>query len=133
MKKRDLLTPIGITLGFIMIMIAIIAKGGDNATSFMDVSSIFIVIGGLVASLLINFKMDQIKLTGKVLNEAFHKNDQRLSELITLFIRLSEQAGREGLLALENELEDVNRSEEHTSELQSRFDLVCRLLLETKK
>src|SRR5699024_11495677 len=25
------------------------------------------------------------------------------------------------------------RSEEHTSELQSRFDLVCRLLLENKK
>src|SRR5437868_10894663 len=25
------------------------------------------------------------------------------------------------------------RSEEHTSELQSRFDLVCRLLLEKKK
>src|SRR5207249_9358805 len=31
---------------------------------------------------------------------------------------------REGPLAL--------RSEEHTSELQSRFDLVCRLLLEKK-
>src|SRR5699024_12778715 len=36
------------------------------------------------------------------------------------------------------ELVDVNlikhfRSEEHTSELQSRFDLVCRLLLEKKK
>src|SRR5699024_2439167 len=32
---------------------------------------------------------------------------------------------------------DINewqgRSEEHTSELQSRFDLVCRLLLEKKK
>src|SRR5207249_5049978 len=27
----------------------------------------------------------------------------------------------------------VCRSEEHTSELQSRFDLVCRLLLEKKK
>src|SRR5207249_5991267 len=27
----------------------------------------------------------------------------------------------------------VIRSEEHTSELQSRFDLVCRLLLEKKK
>src|SRR5699024_12594907 len=27
----------------------------------------------------------------------------------------------------------VGRSEEHTSELQSRFDLVCRLLLEKKK
>src|SRR5207249_8617540 len=28
---------------------------------------------------------------------------------------------------------DAQRSEEHTSELQSRFDLVCRLLLEKKK
>src|SRR5699024_12660647 len=29
--------------------------------------------------------------------------------------------------------EAAQRSEEHTSELQSRFDLVCRLLLEKKK
>src|SRR5437868_8453908 len=28
--------------------------------------------------------------------------------------------------------QDFPRSEEHTSELQSRFDLVCRLLLEKK-
>src|SRR2546421_7749761 len=28
---------------------------------------------------------------------------------------------------------DIPRSEEHTSELQSRSDLVCRLLLEKKK
>src|SRR5699024_12613017 len=28
--------------------------------------------------------------------------------------------------------QDISRSEEHTSELQSRFDLVCRLLLEKK-
>src|SRR5438067_13086181 len=30
-------------------------------------------------------------------------------------------------------LDEFLRSEEHTSELQSRFDLVCRLLLEKKK
>src|SRR2546428_4765295 len=34
---------------------------------------------------------------------------------------------------LRAELEDQERSEEHTSELQSRSDLVCRLLLEKKK
>ena len=28
---------------------------------------------------------------------------------------------------------EETRSEEHTSELQSRYDLVCRLLLEKKK
>src|SRR5699024_11660158 len=32
-----------------------------------------------------------------------------------------------------NKLAHDDRSEEHTSELQSRFDLVCRLLLEKKK
>src|SRR5207249_11665461 len=40
-------------------------------------------------------------------------------------MRLGEiRTNRDGLLG---------RSEEHTSELQSRFDLVCRLLLEKKK
>src|SRR5699024_11904174 len=32
-----------------------------------------------------------------------------------------------------NDVKRLVRSEEHTSELQSRFDLVCRLLLEKKK
>src|SRR5437868_11004951 len=34
--------------------------------------------------------------------------------------------------ALQVAVMDRQRSEEHTSELQSRFDLVCRLLLEKK-
>src|SRR2546422_3587593 len=32
-----------------------------------------------------------------------------------------------------SEVEEAERSEEHTSELQSRLHLVCRLLLEKKK
>src|SRR5206468_9886944 len=42
---------------------------------------------------------------------------------------------RRGVTEREYELVDtgVFRSEEHTSELQSRSDLVCRLLLEKKK
>src|SRR5699024_11505317 len=34
---------------------------------------------------------------------------------------------------LDKYAKEVPRSEEHTSELQSRFDIVCRLLLEKKK
>src|SRR5699024_1918701 len=37
------------------------------------------------------------------------------------------------LKASKNVTDAALRSEEHTSELQSRFDLVCRLLLEKKK
>src|SRR5699024_11398933 len=36
-------------------------------------------------------------------------------------------------MGLATTMEAGMRSEEHTSELQSRFDLVCRLLLEKKK
>src|SRR5438034_7539815 len=42
-------------------------------------------------------------------------------------VRETEQARATGLVA------DAVRSEEHTSELQSHSDLVCRLLLEKKK
>ncbi|SET80376.1 chemotaxis protein MotA [Oceanobacillus limi] len=108
MRKRDFLTPIGITFGFIMIMLAILTKGGtEGVNSFLDIASIFVVIGGVIGSLLINFKVEQIKLTNKVLKEAFRQNNQRLPALITLFISLSERARREGILALENEIDDV--------------------------
>src|SRR5438034_6390633 len=39
----------------------------------------------------------------------------------------------EGLHCAVAHLRDLHRSEEHTSELQSHSDLVCRLLLEKKK
>src|SRR5699024_11239052 len=38
-----------------------------------------------------------------------------------------------GTTATSAVVDQGRRSEEHTSELQSRFDLVCRLLLEKKK
>src|SRR5437868_7346438 len=41
--------------------------------------------------------------------------------------------GRERVAVLRCRPRAGDRSEEHTSELQSRFDLVCRLLLEKKK
>ncbi|GAB4074963.1 flagellar motor protein MotP [Barrientosiimonas marina] len=108
MRKRDVLTPIGITLGFIMLMLAILFKGGTQGTKFfLDISSIFVVMGGVAASLLINFKTEQIKLTGTVLKEAFHQNDHRIEDLISMFVRLAGRARREGILALEDEIDDM--------------------------
>lgn len=108
MTRRDILTPIGITLGFIMIALAIISNSGvEGAARFVDLSSILIVIGGLIASLLINFKTDQMKAFLKVIRQAFRKNIPQLPRLIQLFISLSEKARREGILALENELDEV--------------------------
>src|SRR5438874_9501523 len=47
--------------------------------------------------------------------------------------QVQEVQRRRGMRPLRFERGDEARSEEHTSELQSRRDLVCRLLLEKKK
>src|SRR5689334_24683340 len=57
---------------------------------------------------------------------------------VMLMADLIQQGGTEQELeeywrTMRNELNRQKRSEEHTSELQSQFHLVCRLLLEKKK
>src|SRR2546429_2280645 len=51
----------------------------------------------------------------------------------SLHAQTLEPAAQEALAATLRMLRDPARSEEHTSELQSRLHLVCRLLLEKKK
>lgn len=109
MRKRDIFTPIGLTLGFIVIGFGILSSGGITGfQAFFDVASIFIVVGGVVTALLVNFNKDQLKNVRKVMAEAFNKDERNTAELIALFERLSERSRREGLLALENELEEID-------------------------
>src|SRR2546429_4979305 len=76
----------------------------------------------------------------------FFFNDTATTEIYTLSLHdalpISAWIGEWGLLALGGLLHAIiavtirltrQRSEEHTSELQSRLHLVCRLLLEKKK
>src|SRR5689334_23713463 len=61
-------------------------------------------------------------------------DNMRLQEDFVSFIvqRCLERRSAE-LRELERDTAPLERSEEHTSELQSQFHLVCRLLLEKKK
>src|SRR6267143_6309548 len=77
----------------------------------------------------------------------FFFNDTATPEIYTLSLHdalpISDARLIEGLLAVGHHIHGVGlltkalgqhlRSEEHTSELQSQFHLVCRLLLEKKK
>src|SRR5256884_6404502 len=60
-----------------------------------------------------------------------------LESPLAILVQSSSAAGKsalmEAVLAMLPEEQRVQRSEEHTSELQSRLHLVCRLLLEKKK
>src|SRR5437868_9120725 len=58
---------------------------------------------------------------------------RRSSDIITSESTTSKSVSCSNIPSASTPLAAVMRSEEHTSELQSRFDLVCRLLLEKKK
>src|SRR6185312_17482895 len=68
----------------------------------------------------------------------FFFNDTATTEIYTLSLHdalpiSGHQLGGRPRRRLCVPVDGVRRSEEHTSELQSRSDLVCRLLLEKKK
>ncbi|MFD2926248.1 flagellar motor protein MotP [Halobacillus naozhouensis] len=108
MNKRDVLTPIGLTIGIVMVMYGIMSSAGiRGAASFADAASILIVIGGLFAALMVNFNVTEMKVTSRVLKESFKRCDMSLRELVQLFVKLSDKARREGLLSLESELNEV--------------------------
>src|SRR5699024_11218481 len=110
-------------------------------------------ISGKVSKVIITYK-DRLSRVGfdlfKYLFSKYHteiivmseltdkKTDQQeiFEEIISLLNAFSMRMYSSRRKKIKEALEDkeVNkRSEEHTSELQSRFDLVCRLLLEKKK
>ncbi|MBM7649644.1 chemotaxis protein MotA [Bacillus ectoiniformans] len=106
--KLDKLTPVGIVLGFVLLMFAIFSSGGvAGFISFLHLPSMLIVFGGLAAGLLISFPVKDIKHTFSVIKQAFREDENNLEELIRRFVKLSEIARREGLLALENGLGEI--------------------------
>src|SRR5699024_8941584 len=76
-----------------------------------------------------------------LLDELFNSTDilgKSMIEMSNTFDALSGKIGEintfsQSIIDVSEQTNLLARSEEHTSELQSRFDLVCRLLLEKKK
>src|SRR5687768_16286258 len=86
----------------------------------------YILLIGLVAAPLVS-----IASIGTQITEAFAGLD-RIREILDMRTELDEDATRAAIGRLTGDVA-FDRSEEHTSELQSRLHLVCRLLLEKKK
>ncbi len=108
MKKLDVLTPIGIFIGLSMLLLGIYTHSGlSQLPSFIQASSMVIVLGGIAGGLLINFNVKEIKLIFRILKEAFRTNETDVGEMVKTFIRLSDKARRAGLLSLETEVDKI--------------------------
>ncbi|HHY33740.1 MAG TPA: motility protein A [Firmicutes bacterium] len=101
----DLATFIGIIAGFTLVVTAI--QMGGSIRSFIDIPSVMITIGGSVCATFINFRLDDIKNVLRVTKIAFTRRPSELTATIMQIISLAELARREGLLALDNNLDKV--------------------------
>jgi chemotaxis protein MotA len=69
----DIATIIGILFGIFCTVVSILL--GGSILAFVDAPSVFVVIGGGLASTLISYRISEIKSIMKVVSNAFfHKN-----------------------------------------------------------
>ena len=108
MKKFDILTLIGMILGMVFLGFAIILGGSlAGAKIFISISSLLTTVGGLIASLLVNFNIKELKEMISSVKNAFSQKEHNIEGLVEDFVNLSTMARREGLLALDNKIEEI--------------------------
>ncbi|KYH35071.1 chemotaxis protein PomA [Clostridium tepidiprofundi DSM 19306] len=105
MKKNDILTILGLVIGIGLIVWAIVT--GGSYAAFISPQSFAITVGGSFAAILITYPMPQIKNMFKVIGQTFKENSMSNTDIINNFTNLSRKARREGLLSLEDEINNI--------------------------
>ena len=77
---------------------------GVGIGPYIDIPSILIVFGGTAGTLLIGFKLEQIKNFGKIFMIAIKPPMDDPKELISKLVDFSSKARKDGILALEGEV-----------------------------
>ncbi len=105
MKRFDILTIAGVIFGLGLVVWAILMDGSLGA--FVNYPGLMITMGGSFGAMLVNFQMDQVRQVMKITKQVFFDKQQDITSLSRLFVLLAQKARREGLLALEDELEEI--------------------------
>lgn len=98
----DLGTVVGIVLAFGLVITAMAL--GVGVGPYLDIQSFLIVIGGSMASLLIAFKLDEMKQFGTVFMIAVKPPQSDIPGLIEKLVGYATDARRDGILALETKV-----------------------------
>ncbi|NIT59715.1 MAG: flagellar motor protein [Aliifodinibius sp.] len=105
-KALDFATLLGLFVGTAAILGSIMTAGG--LSGFINVPSFLIVIGGTIAAVLIQYPLnDVLKIVG-VARQIIQHNSNDPTELIEMIVKFAEKARRDGLLALENHIKEID-------------------------
>jgi chemotaxis protein MotA len=80
---------------------------GTQIPAFINIPAMLVVFGGTFGVTMASTSMAQVKLIPKLYKLAFSPPEYNLRERVALLVRFAEMARREGLLALDDELQNV--------------------------
>lgn len=95
-----------LVVGLIMVFVTQVFEGG-SVSVLLQPTAFFIVIGGTFCASLLNFNYETIKNAFKTAKEVFYKSDDRTMKVIDNIIQLSYYARKNGLLALQGVMNQV--------------------------
>ena len=105
----DIATLLGVILALGLIFSAIII-GGGSLMSFVDAPSLMVVIGGAIAAGMISFPLKNFLSVFSVTMKVLFNKAESVPRLIEELVSLAETARRDGLLALEGRMGDIENS-----------------------
>ncbi|MDH4262923.1 MAG: motility protein A [Spirochaetia bacterium] len=105
----DIASIIGLAGGLITVIIGIITSGLPFAL-IVDFASVVITFGGAFAALVMSVPMGQFLKTLVFFNQIFKKNPFNMGQQILQIVSFGEKARRDGLLALEDEIEGIKEA-----------------------
>ena len=105
----DIASILGVVIAIALILGSIVI-GGGSFIAFVDAPSLMVVVGGAIAAAMISFPLKNfLSVFGVVMKVFFYKLDA-IPSLIEEIVSLAETARRDGLLALESRLGDIQNS-----------------------
>jgi len=102
----DIATLVGIVLAFALVISAIML--GGSMSIFVNIPALMIVVGGTLGAAMINYPLPDILKVTRVVKNAFFMKNFTAKEMINNFVTLAGTARREGILALESAINDIN-------------------------
>ena len=104
----DIASIIGVIMAFGLILAAIGMAPGASYGAFVDYPSMMVVIGGAISAAMISFPLKNFLGVGKTTSKVFFTRVENIPELIETIVSLAETARRDGLLALEGRIDEID-------------------------
>jgi chemotaxis protein MotA len=106
----DIATAIGLGLGVLLLVTSILMAEGASFAAFIDYPSMMVVVGGAISATLICFPLRQVLTLAGVARQVFFNKPVNIPELIELIVSLADTARRDGLLALEARIKEIDNA-----------------------